>query len=172
MKRTVLVALFLTLLSAAVYAASSRFTISPNDLKDGETKTFGDGDRSITVHRGGDSIEVKIGAAGKARRIVIDSNDGEIHIGGGEGPRVFSFNGDGALPRMFMDGNIPSIQPRQFKQRTQTWFVCPKDHTMLRVPEGKDDAKYNCPLDGTAMEKREGHGFSFFFDDEKHHEEM
>lgn len=172
MKRTVWLAVLLALFAMGVFAASSRFSISANDLKDGETKTFGDGDRTITVHRSGDAIDVKINGASTSKRIVIDSTDGEIHIGG-DGPRAFSFNGTpGAMPRIFIDGNMPSLERRKLREKsTQTWYVCPKDHTMLRIPDGKSDATYKCPVDGTTMEKREGRGFTFFYDDEWHQRE-
>jgi hypothetical protein len=171
MKRAAIVALFLTLAAAALFAAtSSRFSITPSDLKDGETKTFADGDRTIAVHRVGDALELRIDGAGKTRRVVIESTDGEIHIGGGGAPRVYSFNSGGALPRILIDGNMPSIQPRMLFPKNQSWYVCPKDHTMLRVPEAKGNATFKCPLDGTTMEKRKGGAFQFFFDDEEHEE--
>ena len=37
---------------------------------------------------------------------------------------------------------------------------------MLRVPAGKENESFKCPIDGTTMEKRKGHGFGFFFDDD------
>ncbi len=65
-------------------------------------------------------------------------------------------------PKILFDGAIPRFRE---KAMGQTWFVCPKDHTMLRVPKGEEDRTYKCPVDGTTMEKRKTHGFSFFFDD-------
>ena len=52
--------------------------------------------------------------------------------------------------------------------RSLSWFVCPKDHTMLRVPEDKADQTWKCPVDGTEMEKKKARAFAFFEDREDH----
>ena len=128
-------------------------------MKNGETKTFTDDGNSITLRRDGDSMSVKIEGAGGMKSLTILKADGRITIDRGKhkltiiGPDRFqAFD---ALPHGMA----------QFG-RTQTWFVCPKDHATLRVPDAKAGDTFKCPVDGTTMEKRKGHGFSFFFDDD------
>ena len=177
MKRYAIFAvLLLTLVAGAtiVYAAeegsSSRLTISPSDMKDGETKTLVDGDNTITVKRNGDAINVKIEGAGKTRTVtIVRGGDHTIRIQRDGGGRDHSWVIGPDRPRIMIDGmdfGTPGahLLPR-IDRSAQTWFVCPKDHTMLRVPDDKKDDAFKCPVDGTAMEKRKGRGFAFFFDD-------
>jgi hypothetical protein len=177
MKRYAILSGFLCVLlagAAIVYAAetgsSSRLTISPSEMKDGETKTLVDGDNTITVKRNGDTIDVKIEGAGKTRNVtIVRGGDGIVRIerDGHDGVHTWTVGPD--RHRVVVDGldiTTPDVHvlPR-FGSNAQTWFVCPKDHTMLRVPDDKKDGAFKCPVDGTTMEKRKGRGFAFFFDD-------
>src|SRR5207245_2719937 len=104
-----------------------------------------------------------IEGAAKTRSLTVNrAEDGTIRIDR-ESPRAMIIGPTG--PRVMIDGmELPS---RTFPgARMQTWFVCPKDHTMLRVPAGKENETFKCPVDGTTMEKRKGRGFGFFFDDD------
>jgi hypothetical protein len=178
MKRYAMVAVVLCVVlagAAFVYAAesgsSSRLTISPSDMKDGETKTLVDGDNTITVKRTGDALDVKIDGAGKTRHItIVRGGDGEIRVersgGGHDGAHTWVVGPD--RPRVMIDGmdfGTPGVRVLPRSAASQTWFVCPKDHTMLRVPEDKKDGTFKCPVDGTTMEQRKGRGFTFFYDD-------
>ena len=58
------------------------------------------------------------------------------------------------------------MRVRPTAARLKTWYVCPNDHATLQVPEGKESGTFKCPIDGTTMEKRKGHGLSLFFDDD------
>jgi hypothetical protein len=163
--------LLFILTGVAVYAverhsSSSRLTINPSEMKDGETKTFTDDGRKVTVTREGNTTKVLIEGADGTKTLSITNDDGDIHIDGFEGKRrrVIQIGPD------FKDFNFKGLDdfPRHglLPRKAQTWFVCPKDHTMLRVPEEKSDDTFKCPIDGTTMEKRKGRGFAFFYDDE------
>ncbi|MEA2164617.1 MAG: hypothetical protein QOK37_2744 [Thermoanaerobaculia bacterium] len=178
MKRYAIFAVLLLVLTAGavvlygetITRSPSRLTISPSEMKDGETKTLMDGDNTITVKRNGDAVEVRIEGAGKARTVtVVRAGDGIRIEDGRDGWRTWTA---AHQPRIMIDGtdfSSPSLQmlPR-IDRSAQTWFVCPKDHTMLRVPDEKKDDTFKCPVDGTAMEKRKGRGFAFFFDDHEY----
>ena len=175
MKRYAVLAILLLFIVAGALAVSaaerhSTLTISPSDMKDGETKTFTDDGRKVTVRREGNTTHVTIEGAEGTRKLSITNDGSDIHIDGFDGkrrtlvvgpdfkvmPDFKEFKGLDALPR---HGLMP--------KKAQTWFVCPKDHTMLRVPDDQvDDKTFKCPLDGTTMEKRKGRGFAFFFDDD------
>ena len=150
------------LLSIAVTAlarsSGTSITVTPNDMKSGETKTFTDDGRTITVERDGDSMRIRIEGAGDTRSLTITKqDDGSIIL-----------DRDGAEPRhrriYTFDMNFP--KGRAHPARMKTWFVCPRDNTTLQVPEGKENETYKCPVDGTLMEKRKGHGFTFLFSDD------
>jgi hypothetical protein len=151
--------LFIVVGAVAVYGgdrhSSSRLTINPSEMKDGETKTFTDDGRKITVKRDGDTTKVTIEGAEGTRTLSITNDDGDITIDGGNGNRRKIFKGLDDYPR---HGLLP--------RKAQTWFVCPKDHTILRVPEEKQDETFKCPVDGSTMEKKKGRGFAFFYDDD------
>ena len=175
MKRIALFAVLLSFVvagAAFVYAeeshGSTKLTIEPSQMKDGETKTLVDGDKTITVKKSGDSVDIKIEGAGKTRTITLNNSGGNISIfkgGDGLGFRTIT----GGEPKILIDREISAAMPRfEHLERAQTWFVCPKDHTMLRVPEEKAEQSWKCPVDGTEMEKRKGRGFALFFDHEDH----
>jgi hypothetical protein len=155
MKRIAYIAVLLALALAAY--GSSKLTIDPSSMKDGETKTLVDGDKTITVHKSGDDLNIKIEGAGKTKTITLNNAGGNISIfKDGDGMAFRTIPGE---PRVFLDQHFERMSPK-----AQTWFVCPKDHTMLRVPDDKADQSFKCPVDGTTMEKKKGRGFAFFFD--------
>jgi hypothetical protein len=144
--------------SAADRRSSTRFSINPSEMRDGETKTFTDDGKKVTVRREGDATHVTIEGANGTKTLTITNDGSDVRIGP-DRPRVLidgmDFKGLGDVPRH-------GLMPR----KAQTWFVCPKDHTVMRVPEDKSDDTFKCPVDGTTMEKRKGRGFAFFFDDD------
>jgi hypothetical protein len=164
MKRYALFAVLLLFVVGGALAAT-RLTINPSEMKNGETKTFTDDGRKITVQRDGSTTHITIEGSEGTKSLSITNDDGDIHIDGFDGGRrkivvgpdfdFKEFKGLDDLPRH-------GLMPR----KAQTWFVCPKDHTILRVPEEDSDKTFKCPVDGTTMEKRKGRGFAFFFGDD------
>ncbi len=147
MKRVSIALLMLFLIAALAYAATA-ITVNPSEMKNGETKSLVDGRNSITIRRDHDDVNIKIEGAGTTQSLTITRSGDVIHI-----------QRDGITI-------VPPSVPRDFRWRSpagQTWFVCPKDHTMLRVPAGKDDQSYTCPVDGTVMEKRKTRVFELLF---------
>jgi hypothetical protein len=185
MKRALwLTALALTLLALAGIAlartSGATMTVTPSDMKDGETKTYTDDGKTITIRREGDTTHVKIEGAGQTRTLSITkSEEGTIRIDRDGVPgsaRTFVVGPErrriiidgkplGDLPMGKLNGLPGDAFEGLPRQQTQSWYVCPKDHTTLRVPEGKESDSFKCPVDGTTMEKRKGRGFSFYFDD-------
>jgi hypothetical protein len=177
MKRNVTIvtcALLFLVGGAVLYAEStSTLTIEPSSMKDGETKTFTDNGRTITIKREGNTTLVQIADADKTEKLTITREGGRLRIGrvDSDGAHSFAFGPD--RRRIIIDGmplgdfeNLPRFREQLPKKDAQNWFVCPKDHTMLKVPEGKEEQTFRCPVDGTVMEKRKGRGFTLFFDDD------
>lgn len=148
------IAVLLLLATAGVLYGATAITVNPSEMKNGETKTLVDGRNTITVRRDGDDVNIKIEGGGTTQSLTITRSGDKFRV---ERERIIM------PPRILLDDTMPRFKEK--KLLGQTWFVCPKDHTMLRVPAGKEDQTYKCPVDGTTMEKRETHGFSFFFDD-------
>lgn len=155
------VACAIVVVAGALYAqSSSTLTVRPSEMREGETKTVTDDDRSITIRREGNTTHVRIDGAESTEQLTITRDGDRIRIGrsGREGSKSFVIDG---LPLRDLEN-----PRRQKSERTwQTFFVCPKDQTTLRVPEDKAGQTFRCPIDGTNMEKRKGRGFTFFFDD-------
>jgi hypothetical protein len=152
---------------------STSLSIEPSEMKEGEPKTFTDDGRTITVRREGNSTEIRIEGADKTDKVTITREGNRIRIGrvDSEGGRSIIVGPD--RRRIVIDG-MPALDLDVFPKykrippagKATTWFVCPKDKTMLRVPEEKADQTFQCPVDGTTMEKRKGRGFTFFMDDD------
>ena len=127
-------------------------------MRDGEAKTVMDDGRTITVRREGDTTRIEIEGAGHTERLSITREGDRIRIGRqGDGSRSIII-GHGRAERLPLFSSIPG-------GKSQTFFVCPTDKSMLRVPEEKSGQTYRCPVDGNTMEKRRGRGFTLFFDD-------
>jgi hypothetical protein len=177
MKRLGITLTAVALLAAGAFAVahadedSSTLVVRPSTMKDGETKTLVDGDRTIKIRKNGSSLDVQIEGAGETRSISISSTEsGEVRIDG-NGGRRYRVVTPGTAP-LIIDGTnfehaFGTMPHLRHLNGMQNWFVCPKDHSMLRVPEGKEKETFKCPVDGTTMEQRKGRGFAFFFDDDK-----
>ena len=174
MKRTwIALACAALLAGGALYAeSSSTLTVTPSEMKDGETKTFTDNGRTITVDRKGDTTTVRIEGADKTEKLTITRDGNRITIGRLDSDGARSLVIGPERRRIVIDGvpmdgfeNLPRFHKFP-AQKATTFFVCPKDQTTLRVPEEKSEETFKCPVDGTEMEKRKGRGFTFFFDDD------
>jgi hypothetical protein len=114
----------------------------------------------VTVTRNGDELNIRIEGGGTANRLSITRSGDAFRIEREGSSRTWVMPPGAAF-------NAPDVRSFRFHNtQKQTWFFCPKDHSMLRVPDGKDDQTYKCPVDGTTMEKRKGSGFAFFFNDD------
>lgn len=170
MKRSLYALAAALLLGFGAYLyADSTLVVKPSEMKNGETKTITDDGRTITVTREGDTTHVKIDDAGQVDRLTITRDGNRIRIGHSGDGDMRSFIVGPERRQIIIDGvpldKFMDREPLRPRRGMQTWFVCPKDHTTLRVPAGKEDQTYKCPVDGTVMEKKKGHGFQFFFDD-------
>lgn len=154
MKKLVLL-LAASIIAVAAYA-STALIINPDEMKNGETKSFTDNGTTVIVKRNGDAMDIKIEGAGQSRTITVTrSGDGDIRIDRHGRRRL----------EVITPFNPPIHVPNVREHRLGTLFVCPKDGTTLRVPEDKKDDTFKCPVDGTTMEKKKGRGFFFSFDD-------
>ena len=163
----------LALGAAGLYAAGSTMVvIEPADMKDGDKKTVIDDGRTITVERDGDKTHVTIEGADDTKKLTITREGDQIRIGRDADGTMRNFVIGPGRRNIVIDGlsfgdfeGIPLVKPLR-PNTMHSYFVCPKDKTLLRVPEGKDDATYKCPVDGTVMDKKRSRGFTYFFDDQ------
>lgn len=128
---------------------------------------------SLTIVRDGDSVRIERGdgvstfvygpgSDSLRRRIIIDGKPLDL-----DHPLFRALPRDGSAPReRFNIEPLPRFDrlPRgeaSPRHKLQSWFVCPKDQTMLRVTEDAEGKEYKCPVDGTVMEERRARGFFF-----------
>jgi hypothetical protein len=152
MKRFRLLLLLAVLLSAgaALYA------------KSGETKTIVDDGKTIRITRDGDRMKIVVETDGKkSKEITVEGDDDDDDFD-------FDVPRHGHSRHIIINGRPLSeiLDIPMMRGRHDAWFVCPKDHAMLRVPEPKEGNTFKCPVDGTKMEKRKAPAFSVFFDNE------
>ena len=192
MKRiTILLAALLSLVLLAA-TSDSTITVRPSDVKSGETKVLTDDGKKVTIRRDGDKVYVTIEGAGTRRVIVTDGDDG-VRIEREIRRKVMKdvqkqmkdvqkqmkeqrfMMDDVVMPKIEIPKiEIPPIEIPKIEVPNvhpliphRTWFECPKDHTMLRVPEGKENETFKCPVDGTTMEKKKGSGWAYFYSDDE-----
>lgn len=167
MNRFRILSLVLLLVLAASLSAHSpsSFTVTPSEMKDGETKTLVDGETTITVRRDGSTVSIKIDKADETKTITINRlSDGRISIGRGKGHTLL-FGPD--RKKIVIEGmtaleGLPEL--RAFRHKSMESFRCPKDDTVLRVPKEKAEQTFKCPVDGTVMEKSKTRVFTPDFD--------
>jgi hypothetical protein len=172
-RRTLLaIACATVLIATAAHAgnSSSTLTVKPSEMKDGETKTIVEDGKTITVRRDGDTTHVKIEGAGTTEALTITREEGQITIGREEGGGRRTLVVGPERERIVIRGlDLDELDMPRFRalpeRGPQTFFVCPKDKTTLRVPKENSEQEFKCPVDGTPMERRKGHGFTFYFDD-------
>jgi hypothetical protein len=154
----------------ALYAeSSSTLTVSPRDMREGETRTITDDGTTITVTREGQAAHIRIDAADRTEKLTITREGGRIRIGRLDVDGARSLLIGPGRERIVIDGLGDLENLKRFRalpgRSMKTFFVCPNDQTTLHVPQDKADQTYRCPVDGAEMEKRRGHGFTLFLND-------
>ena len=168
MKRYLVLLGLILIVAVSVWAHDAVLKINPSDMKDGEKKVLEEDGRTITLEKKGRTMIVNIDGAGDTQTLTITRDGDHLRIDrDGERGHMYMFGPDHR--KLIIDGMELGQLPQMhaLHPRMDTWYVCPKDKTMVRIPESKadDDATYKCPVDGTTLEKRKGRGFMFMFDD-------
>jgi hypothetical protein len=155
--------------------ATSPMVFDTTKLADGASDVRLEGSRKVSVTRTGETVTVRVEEGKRVDTLTLTRKaGGEVtisHKDNGE-PRRFLPLGrqpvvvDGIDLEPFMAGNFlgtqttvvpPSVvPPPPQKDSRPTYYVCPKDQTMVRVLPGRGPAELLCPLDGTPMKTGTG----------------
>ncbi len=139
----------------ARFEGSRRVTVEK--LADETIVRVEEGERldTVTLHRGG---RITRSDNGKMRpftvldrpHVIVDGFDLEPFITGGQGEP----QDDGLTS--------PTPRPDTLKPGPTRYYLCPKDQSMLRVPNAPRDATYKCPVDGTVMREAVGSNKEYY----------
>jgi hypothetical protein len=161
-------------LSFLLFAASP-IVIDTAKLPPGRVLINDGGSRSVTVAREGNTVTVRIEEGKRVDTMTMTRKaDGQLSIGrsdNGQPRQIIALDRrpvivDGIDLEPFLAGNFLGTQqnaaPREAappsvqKDQRPTYYICPKDETMVRVKPGRGPAELNCPLDGTPMKAGTG----------------
>ncbi len=133
-------------------------TVRLDELADGETRTFGEGEHEVTATREGDRITIRLqrDAAGVAETLDCTVGDDSC--------RVFVSDDDGATVFLVgeSDGRIGWVTGPEEGTVVRlvelsgaagvSLYECPEGDTTMRLPED-DSGPYSCPRHGLELKK-------------------
>jgi len=153
-------AVVLFLAGAVVQAAPSTYGFDTSDLKAGEARVFTlDGTVRVTLRRDGEVRRVTVERLGIINEYTLEPVDGVL--------QVTRRNIDQGLilspHRIIVDGvNLEGSLRFPESRGKALFYICPKDHTMLRIPHSDHDGQFKCPVDGTPMRPSSGPTSPYF----------
>ena len=163
-----------TLAFAFLLFATGAIDVNTSKLADGVTETFSEGSRLVAVHRSGDTTTVRVQEGDRVDTVSITRQGANLSIGHSDNgaerrfivvdrPKVVV---DGIDLEPWLTGGVdspPASQPdaKKRKPRAVDYFVCPKDSSVLAVPDSPQGAMYKCPVDGTSMRRTARRGLPY-----------
>lgn len=163
----------LTIAATALMAEElSSIVVRPSAMKQGEMKAMVDDGRKVSIERRDDMVEVVIEGAAALDRLEVTREGREIRVARGESGtsederKVTVIGPGGAGISIGLPGREKKDEGRTSEKSAETWFVCPKDSALLKVPSATEKSTFRCPVDGTAMERRKGRAYSFWIGEE------
>lgn len=156
--------------------ATSPIVFDTTKLADGAADVRVEGSRKVSVGRVKNTVTVTIEEGKRVDTVTLTRKaDGQLSIGhtdNGAKRQILSLDRrpvivDGIDLEPFLAGNFMGQQtvpmprnvtppPPAQKDQRPTYYVCPKDETMVRVRPGRGPAELLCPLDGTPMKAGTG----------------
>jgi hypothetical protein len=155
--------------------ATSPIVFDTTKLADGAADVRVEGSRKVSVSRSGDTVAVTVTEGKRVDTVTLTRQaSGQLSIGRSDNgaPRQLlpldrrPVIVDGLDLEPFLAGNFIGQQttpaprnvtpPSAQKDQRPTYYVCPKDETMVRVRPGRGPAELLCPLDGTPMKAGTG----------------
>jgi hypothetical protein len=161
--------------------ATSPIVIDTTKLADGASDMRVEGSRKVGVGRVRNTVTVRIEEGKRVDTITMTRQAGGqlsiAHSDNGEPRQIIALDRrpvivDGIDLEPFMAGNFlgtqhgaappEAVPPSQKQPDRPTYYVCPKDETMVRVLPGRGPNELHCPLDGTLMRAGTGRDSQIF----------
>ena len=153
--------------------ATTPIVIDSSNLAPGRVVVHEGGARKVAAYREGNTVTVRVEEGKRVDTITIKNEDGKLSIGRGSNGEPRKLLGldrqpvivDGIDLEPFLASDsfgtsaaaepqvIPAPQPRADRP---SYYICPRDETMVRVKAGRGPAELKCPLDGTVMKAGAG----------------
>lgn len=150
------------------------FAIAPIDIdttkiENGAHYAYSAGpNRKVTLSKKDDVTTVVVAEGDRVDTLIVRSIDGKTVIGHSDNGMPPPTPSAGRIPVVidgmnvepFLDGDLVDRSIREHS--LATYYICPKDRAMLRVPNGPAEAMFKCPVDGTLMRPGVGPSREFF----------
>lgn len=154
-------AFVLFLAAATVQAAATAYGFDTSRLVPGIARVYTvDESVKVTIRRDGEIRHVTVERLGIRNEYRLEPVDGVLKVtkqdlqkGRPISPRRILVDG------VALEGELPPALPGA---RKATYYICPKDQTMLRVPHSNHDGEFKCPVDGTPMKPGAGRTSPYF----------
>lgn len=163
----------LTIAATALMADElASIVVRPSAMKQGEMKAMVDDGRKVSIERRDNTVEVIIEGAAALDRLEVTREGREIRVVRGEsGPsdderKVTVIGPGGTGISIGLPGREKKDEGKTSEKSEETWYVCPKDSALLKVPSATDKSTFRCPIDGTTMERRKGRAYSVWIGEE------
>lgn len=158
----------------ALAAALLLFAIQPIDidttkLENGKHYAYAAGERRVAVAKENDATTINVVSGQRVDTLIVRQMNGKTvisHTSNGMAPPRATADStpvivDGLNIEAFLGGD--EVMERGLADAGfASYFVCPKDRAMLRVPNAPRDAMYKCPVDGTVMRPGVGPSKEFY----------
>ena len=160
MKRLAFVLLLVAVSAFAAEEPASVVVVDTTDFRPGEAKVFTiDNSVRVTVSRTGETRHIRVERFGIVNEYRLEPVDGVLKV-----TRLDAGRGIAVSPHRIIIDGIPLdavLLPAPRGSGGARYFICPKDETMVRVPNGHA-GDLRCPIDGTVMRPGLGRSSSYF----------
>jgi hypothetical protein len=163
--------------------ATAAIEVNTGKLAEGAVETFTSGSRQVAVHKSGDTTTVRVQEGERVDTVTLTrAGDGKLSIGRSDNGVVRRFIVVDR-PKVVVDGidlepylmdsmaaapqskvvPLPAPMPQQKPTPgDRTYYVCPKDATIVVTPTPSATGRLLCPVDGTPLKAGTGPEQKFF----------
>lgn len=153
---------FVLFLAAATVQAVGMYAFDTSKLAPGVAHVFTvDDSVRVTIRRDGEVRHVTVERLGIRNEYKLERVNGVLELTWKDVAQGLVFSPHRILvDGVTLDGSLPVPSPDLRKKAT--YYICPKDQTMLRVPHSDHDGEFQCPVDGTPMKPSAGRTSPYF----------
>lgn len=155
-------AFVLFLAAATLQATPQRYGFETSKLTAGVAHVFNlDDSVTVTIRRDGEIRRITVERLGIRNEYKLEPVNGVLEVTCKDLEQGLALSPDRiTIDGVTLDGSLRPLAPDM--RRKATYYICPKDHTMLRVPHSDHDGDFKCPVDRTPMRPGAGRTSPYF----------